>query len=111
MVNAIHHIHQRKRIYQKHEEYPHHNKWKRILDTLLIVFAGVFPVTNIPQLFRIYVEKNVSGLSLTSWILYPIFTIPWIIYGFMHKEKLIMFAYTANFFILLAIVFGIVMYS
>jgi uncharacterized protein with PQ loop repeat len=108
---SVHHIHVRKRIHKHKEKYPHPHKWKRLLDTLLLVLAGVYPLANIPQLLKIFLEKTAAGVSMFSWVLYTVLTIPWILYGFLHKEKLIIFAYTANFLIFSAIVTGIAMYG
>src|SRR3989344_6779465 len=84
---AIYHIHQRKRLHQNLEPYPHPYPWVRFLDRLLVVLAVVGPLTGIPQLYTILSQKSASGVSIVSWSLYTLLTIPWIIYGFVHKEK------------------------
>jgi len=48
MTEGLHHFHRRKRIYQKHEPYPHPDKWKRFMDHA-IYCVGVFgPIMTIP---------------------------------------------------------------
>jgi len=81
----------------KEEPYPHPNKWKRLMDKL-IYFAGVLgPIMTIPQLSKIWVEKNASGVSALSWGAYGVGACFWIIYGFMHKEKPIIITYCSLF--------------
>ena len=107
---TFHHIHRRKRLHVNHELYPHPEPWKRLLDNILLVLAGLTPLTSIPQLLKVFLEKD-SDLSLLSWSLYTIFCIPWILYGMTHKDKLIVFAYSANLGIHILIVYGILIYG
>ena len=46
---------------------------------------------NLPQLIKILDTKDASGVSLTSWIGFSIFSLVWLIYGLVHKEKPIIF--------------------
>jgi len=108
---GIHHIHKRKRISQKLLPYPHKNKWIRFLDKFLLIIAVIGPLMAFPQVFKIYIEKNASGVSLLSWSLFTLLNIPWIIYGFVHKEKPIIIAYCLWFIINLIISIGIIVYS
>ncbi|MBI5227073.1 hypothetical protein HY988_00660 [Candidatus Micrarchaeota archaeon] len=84
--SAIHHLHKRKRIHQKHEKYPHPDKWKNRLD--LIVFGiGLFAVfMTIPQVIEVWTNKNVAGVSPATWITYALASFCWMIYGVVHKE-------------------------
>ncbi|MBT4576733.1 hypothetical protein HOM13_01440 [Candidatus Woesearchaeota archaeon] len=73
MVHDTHvksHQHIRKRVHTKFEKYPHPNKLKNNLDKLVYA-AGFFGlVMTIPQILKIWVEKNVAGISVVSWISY-----------------------------------------
>jgi len=86
-LHHLHHIHQRKRVHQKLEPYPHTHPWINFLDRLLLVVAIIAPFTTLPQLYTIFIEKNVTGVSAITWLLYTVLTLPWIVYGFVHKEK------------------------
>ena len=83
------HIHKRKRIHQKFEKYPHPDPRIRLLDKIVMVVAIVFPFTTLPQIYKIWVFKNVAGVSLTTWSLFFILSIPFLIYGIVHKERLV----------------------
>lgn len=82
-----HHIHKRKRIHSQKQTYPHPDKKIKFLDNLCLVFSVLMPATTIPQIWAIYMYQNVSGISLSMWVLYSIGVIPFLIYGIVHKEK------------------------
>ena len=107
---GLHHFHKRKRIYQKHEPYPHPNKWKKFMDKAIYA-VGIFgPVMTLPQIKKIWLDHNASGVSAVSWVAYTITSSFWLTYGIMHKEKPI--AITSGIWIILdiLIVIGIVIY-
>jgi len=111
MPNGIHHIHKRKRVHQGLEEYPHKNPYINFLDQLLLVIAILGPIASIPQIMKIYMNKSAAGVSAFSFTLFTIFNIPWIVYGFVHKEKPIIIAYILWFISNLLVVIGTLMYS
>jgi len=90
---GFHHFHLRKRIHQKHEKYPHPDKWKNLMDRL-VYFFGVFgPVMTIPQVAQVWIGKDARGVSPISWGAYIINDVFWITYGVMHREKPIILMY------------------
>lgn len=109
--HGLHHFHKGKRIYQKHEKYPHPEKWKRFFDRCIYI-VGVFgPIMTIPQLIKIWVEKNAVGVSIVSWSGYLIAAIFWLIYGVIHKEKPIIFTYSLWIVFDIFIVIGVFLYG
>jgi len=108
---GMHHLSKRKRIHLKKEQYPHPNKWVRWLDKFLLIVAVLGPLITLPQIIEIYFVKNVSGVSIITWGLFALGAIPWIIYGFVHKEKPIVISYALWFVLALLIVVGVVVYS
>ena len=111
MSPGIHHLHKRKRVYQKLEKYPHPHPWIRFLDNFLLLIAVIGPLSNVPQIIKIFVSKDSSGVSLITFSLFMTFNIPWIIYGVVHKEKPIVLAYTLWLITNLTVVIGILIYS
>ena len=107
--HGYHHIHRRKRGTML-EAYPHKNKWIRYLDKFLIFVAIMGPLMTLPQILKIYIEQNSVGVSAWSWGLYSFFNIPWIVYGFVHKEKPIILGYSLWFVTNLVVVVGVLMY-
>lgn len=108
---GLHHFHQRRRLYQRFEPYPHPNVWKRQLDRLIYVVAFVGPLMTIPQVLKIWMEKTAAGVSLLAWSTYAVTSVVWLLYGLAHKEKPIL--YSSIFWILLSglIILGILQYG
>ncbi len=56
------------------------------LDYITNICAVVLPFTTIDQLHIIYVQKQTSGVSAITWLLYALLTIPLFIYSIKRKE-------------------------
>lgn len=110
-IKGVHHFHIRKRIHQNHESYPHPDKWKRLMDKLIYVIGILVPIMTFPQLIKIWIDKNATGVSLISWSTYLIAAIFWLIYGIMHKEKPIIITNVLWIFFDIFIVVGIIIYG
>lgn len=108
---GLHHAHKRKRIYEKYEPYPHPDKWKRFMDKAIYVVGIAGPIMTLPQVMKIWVEKNATGVSLISWASYLIFAVFWLVYGIMHKEKPIILTFSGWLILELLIVAGILVYG
>jgi uncharacterized protein with PQ loop repeat len=109
-MEGIHHIHKRKRVHQKLGMYPHPNKWVKFLDRLLLFVAVMGPLLTLPQILKIYVGQNATGVSVLSWGFYALFNIPWIIYGVVHKDKPIMIGYSLWLVTNIVVVVGVLIY-
>lgn len=108
---GIHHFHTRKRIHQKHEPYPHPEKWKNLVDKFVYIVGGVGPIFTVPQITKIWIGQNAAGVSVIAWISYLIAALFWVAYGIMHKEKPIIFTYGIWVVLDLIIVIGAVIYG
>ena len=64
-TDGLHHAHTRKRI-TKMEEYPHPIMWKRFIDKAIYVIGIFGPIMTIPQLYKIYIDQNATGVSTIS---------------------------------------------
>lgn len=92
----------------------HHHpkkKWVKELDRFLIVIALLGPIATIPQIIKIFSERDASGVSFWTWSFFLVLTVPWIVYGFVHKEKPIILSYFFYFITNLLIVVGILLYG
>jgi len=111
MHEGLHHIEKRKRTIGKHEPYPSKDKLKNIVDKSVYI-AGLFGlVMTIPQILKIWVEQNASGVSILSWIAYLFMSSAWVAYGMVHKEKLIVFTYTLWVLMKILIIVGVILYG
>jgi len=111
MTEGLHHAHKRKRIHQKKELYPHPNKWKRILDKIIYIVGIMGPIMTIPQVLRIWIEKNAAGVTIITWFSWLIIGIFWLTYGIVHKEKPIILVYSSWIIIHTLVVIGASMYG
>ena len=108
--SGIHHLHKRKRVHKKLENYPHENKWIRFLDKFLIVVAVLGPLIAMPQILQIFITQNATGVSSLSWGLYALFNVPWFVYGIVHKDKPIIISYLLSFIANITVLTGTLIY-
>lgn len=101
------HIHRRK----AKEPYPHPKKWVRFLDKTVLAAAILGPLTTIPQIYDIYVFKEVAGLSLLTWNFWQALSIPWLLYGIIHKEAPIIVSSILWIAVQTTVIIGIILYS
>ena len=109
MASALHHLHVRKRIHQKHQTYPHPDKLRNFLDKCIYGGAVIGPLFILPQVIAIWGAKNAAGVSFIAWLAFLVGSMFWLLYGVLHKEKPIIVANLLcsvfNFAIVLGIVF------
>lgn len=65
----------------------------KLIDKAIYIAAFVEPATTIPQVITIYRTKSASGISMISWVSYLIFSILWLWYGIVHKQRALIIAY------------------
>lgn len=106
-----HHIHQRKRNVIQTDEYVHPRNYIKVLDKTCIFFSVLMPATTIPQIYKIYSSQDVTGVSLSMWVLYSIGVIPFLLYGIVHKEKPLVILNILWLIAQVVIITGIVIYS
>ncbi len=98
---AIHHKHKRSRPSQAHP----------FLDRLVYVAAIVSPLMTIPQLWKIWIEQNASGISLITWSTYLLVSIVWLSYGIAHKERAIILSNLFWVAMIPGIILGTILYG
>ncbi len=107
MLDGLHHYHLRKRGIVASRD-----TWAvKILDRLIFVVGALGPIMTLPQLYGIWVTRQAEGVSLISWSSYFVFSMIWILYGVVHKEKPIIYTYTLWFVIEGLIIIGILLYG
>ena len=60
---------------------------KKIFDKILMliaVYAG--PIMTVPQVWEIYVNNKVEGVSLISWLSYAVVSVIWTRHGWKRKD-------------------------
>jgi hypothetical protein len=109
MKDAPIHQHKRKRYHRKPKEYPHPDPKIRLLDNIVTLVAIIFPFTALPQLYNIWVLGIVAGVSVITWTLFLILTLPLLVYVIVHKEKPFIIMYCLWLIVDASIVAGILL--
>ena len=81
------------------------------IDRLTYLVALIEPAITLPQLYLIFHDKTAAGISLSSWLGYEIFTVIWLIYGIVHKEKVIILYQTLWLILQAGVIVGGLMYG
>jgi MtN3 and saliva related transmembrane protein len=108
--HGLHHFHKRKISKQKKETQKVVAR-KQFLDKGIYAIGVLGPIMTLPQVFKIWVEKNATGVSLISWSAYLIIASIWLIYGVIHKEKPIIVNYGAWIVFHSSVIVGIILYG
>lgn len=82
----------------KHEQTKSHAKHKNVkylifLDKVTFIAGIVGPFTVLPQIYSIFRSHSANGVSLATWFLIFIVTLPWVFYGVAHKDKSIIVSF------------------
>jgi uncharacterized protein with PQ loop repeat len=107
----MYHQQRRKRIHKKYEEFPHPKRVKRVYDNVIYVAVILAPIMNLPQLWKIWSEKEAAGVSVVSWVAFSFISVMWLIYGILHKERPVILMNIALIFLQLTIAFGAYLYG
>lgn len=110
MIGPLHHLHIRKRMFQRLEDFPHPQRYKRFLDSLIYAAGIAGPVITIPQIVQIWSKQDASDLSLFSWGGFLFLSFIWLLYGIAHKEKPLIYTFVANIIVQSIIVIEILVF-
>ncbi len=106
MKGVFHHLHLRKRGAANTHPFPSKNIGIKLLDRAAIVAGIVGPAMTLPQIYQIFAFHNATGVSAFSWAAFAILDIPFIIYGLVHKDRLITVTYILWLVANLTVAFG-----
>lgn len=56
------------------------------LDLITNICSVVLPFATIDQLYLVYIKKETAGVSLITWFLYGLLSIPLLIYSLKRKD-------------------------
>ncbi len=82
-----------------------------LVDRLTYLVAAIEPIVTIPQLYVIFRDKSAEGIAISSWVGYQLFTLVWLWYGIVHKEKVIIFYQACWLVLQQLIIIGGLMYG
>ncbi len=84
---------------------------KKPIDYFVYFFMFLSPLFEIPQAVNIYTQKSAHTVSLTTWVLFFLASIAWLIYGVRNQLKSIMAIQILYMIIEASVVIGILRYS
>lgn len=70
---------------------------KKSLDRIAYPVALIGPLSSIDQALRIWHEKSAAGVSVLVWAVLLFTSSFWILYGIVHREKVIIFGHIVWF--------------
>jgi uncharacterized protein with PQ loop repeat len=80
------------------------------LERLAYVAAILTPIFAVPQLLEIWISRDVSGVSLATWIAFLALSTFWAIYSVVHRAKPLMVMYIPQVTLQVFIVYGIIIF-
>ena len=93
--------------------HPHHRIKKNspdYFDSAMSFIAVIRPLSMTPQVYQIYQYKDVSGISLVTWLISVATSVIWLLYGFHRKDKPIIFNSTMGAILCTAVATGVLLY-
>lgn len=84
--------------------------FKRFINKFIYFVGGFGIAVIIPQVTKIWIGKEIQGVSLTTWGGFFIASSFWLVYGIIHKEKPIIFTNLAACFLDFLIILGILIH-
>lgn len=110
MQHQSHPLHVRKRTRLPVEPYPSKIFHIAIVDVTVYVVSIVSPILTIPQIINIYSVQDATGVSALTWGAYTLFSLPWILYGIVHREKVLIVNNTLWFIANASVFIGALIY-
>ena len=81
-----------------------------MFDYAMYGLAIVTPLALLPQVFQVFIDRNVAGLSVLTWSLLGVVNFLWSLYGFIHKQFPVFIANLLIGILDFIIVVGILLY-
>lgn len=82
-------------------------KQNKLLDFFVDAAVIIAPLSLLPQLYSVWVNGSAAGVSLATWLLTFLITVPLIAYDMNHKALKLVFMHSLIATISLGIVIGI----
>jgi hypothetical protein len=81
------------------------------LDTLSNICAVILPFTTADQLYNIYIERKVEGVSAITWFLYGVLSLPLVVYSIKRRDTPMIILNGSWLVVDFSVWAGVVMYS
>lgn len=84
---------------------------KKVYDKIIYGVVVLTVLSNLPQLLKIWLEQDATGVSMLSWSLFSMISVLWFGYGLLHKDVPLILLNSLLFLVQTSIVVGIVLFS
>ena len=101
-TDAVHHQHMRTRMKSRKFQLS-------IVDKLVFVAGPMIPVAIIPTAYAVWIQNQVEGIALPTWIILSMTSIIMAIYAILHREKALILTYIPLFFLNISVVIGVLL--
>ena len=106
-----HHQSFRKRGARGTEPIPATRALLRILDRTVLIVGIIGPLMTVPQILKIFILQDATGVSVIFWGMCALLDIPWILYGLIHHERPILVTYTMWLVMNVIVFFGAIYFG
>ena len=86
-------------------------KDKRFIDKAAYVVGILMPLSTLPQVIQVFTSRDVTGLSMLTWVMYLVLTSLFLIYALVDKIKPLIFTQATWVIIDAMMIAGILVYS
>jgi uncharacterized protein with PQ loop repeat len=62
---------------------------RKAINLLILLVAAAEPFGVIPQVVAIYSHHNATGIVISTWLIFVLFNVTWLVYGLIEKQKVI----------------------
>jgi len=101
-TDAIHHKHMRSRLTSRTFQLS-------IVDKLVFIAGPMIPVAIIPTAYSVWIQNQVEGIALPTWIILSFTSVIMAIYAILHREKALILTYIPLFFLNASVVIGVLL--
>jgi MtN3 and saliva related transmembrane protein len=70
---------------------PTYLQWLKVFEPLMVITGIVQPLASIPSISKLYFthSQHASGRSLTTWSIFALASLLWVIYGLLNRKPAI----------------------
>ena len=88
-------------------------RWLKVFEPLMIITGIVTPLATLPSISKLYFThtQHASGQSLTTWSIFALASLLWVIYGLLNRKPAIYAGNIIGLMMNLLMVNGILMHA
>lgn len=106
---GLHHLWERSRKLEN-DTIENNEDFKKFINKFIYFVGGFGVAIIIPQVTKIWISKDITGVSLTTWGGFFIASLFWLLYGLVHQAKPIIYTNTVAIFLHFLIILGIILH-